>query len=254
MRIPAEVRELLSWDEALGERLAGLPVDQQRSVIHDALEQRAARTGLVVEQVAQGRRLHRPGAGDRFVFASTHPSATALHPAFLHIHGGGFILGSTHWVYNRAKCAHICRAAGCIVATIDYRLAPEFPFPTAPEDCYAALRWLVDHADDVGIDPTRVAVGGESAGGNLAAALALMTRDRSGPPLSLQLLEVPVTDMSKSSTHHPLSNSSATVTGSTPQPSRRSQPRTSRTSTIATPPTLRLCAPMSSPGSRRRTS
>jgi acetyl esterase len=203
MKIPAEVRELLSWDEAIGERLSGLPVDQQRSVIQAALEERAAQTGLVVAQVARVRGFSVPVADDTIRLRVYTPFGEGLHPAFLHIHGGGFIHGSTDWVYNHAKCAHICLAARCVVATIDYRLAPEFPFPTAPEDCYAALCWLVDHGDDVGIDPTRVAVGGESAGGNLAAVLALMARDRGGPQLSLQLLEVPVTDMSETSTEHP---------------------------------------------------
>ena len=87
--------------------------------------------------------------------------------------------------------------------TVEYRLAPEFQFPTAPEDCFASLLWTVKHADQLGLDPARVAVGGESAGGNLAAVVALMVRDRAGPPLALQLLEVPVTDMSEAAEEHP---------------------------------------------------
>jgi acetyl esterase len=203
MTFPAEVRELLSWDKAIGARCNGLPVDKQRSIIREALEQRAEQTGLVVEAVARVRDFSVPVDGDSIRLRLYTPFGDGPHPAFLHLHGGGFVHGSIDWVYNAAKCAHICLNAGCVVATVDYRLAPEFPFPTAPEDCYSALRWLVERADDVEIDPSRVAVGGESAGGNLAAVLAMMTRDRGGPSLSLQLLEVPVTDMSERSVGYP---------------------------------------------------
>ncbi len=203
MTFPAAVRELLSWDKALGARCNGLPVDQQRLVIHDALEQRAGQTGVVVESVAQVQDFAVPLVDDAIRLRVYTPFGDGPHPAFLHIHGGGFVHGSIDWVYNSAKCAHICLHAGCVVATVEYRLAPEFPFPTPAEDCYSALRWLTEHADDIEIDPKRIAVGGESAGGNLAAVLALMTRDRGGPSLSLQLLEVPVTDLSDRSIEHP---------------------------------------------------
>ena len=116
----------------------------------------------------------------------------------VHLHGGGFVFGTIDSVINNAKCAHICLQAECAVVTVEYRLAPEWPFPVAPEDCYAALRFVVDTAGTLGLDSTRIAVGGESAGGNLAAVLALMARDRAGPQLALQLLEVPVTDVSAS--------------------------------------------------------
>jgi acetyl esterase len=203
MTLPEEVRELLAWDKAVGARCNGLPVDEQRSAIHDALEQRAAQTGLVVESVAQVQDFVFPPSDEAIRLRVYRPFGDGPYPAFLHIHGGGFVHGSIDWIYNAAKCAHICRNAGCLVATVEYRLAPEFRFPTAAEDCYSALCWLSEHAEELEIDPTRVAVGGESAGGNLAAAVALMTRDRGGPSLSFQLLEVPVTDMSDRSVEHP---------------------------------------------------
>ena len=78
--------------------------------------------------------------------------------------------------------------------SVDYRLAPEKPFPAAIEDCYTALMWLSDHCDELGIDPERLAVGGSSAGGGLAASLALMARDRSGPPIAFQFLLYPMLD------------------------------------------------------------
>jgi acetyl esterase len=202
MTLSAEVHELLSWDKAIGARCNGLPVEKQRAVIQEALEERAAQTGLLVEPVANVEDLTLPVSGASIRLRVYTPFGEGPHPAFLHIHGGGFVHGSIDWIYNAAKCAHICVSAGCVVATVEYRLAPEFPFPTATEDCYSALCWLVEHAEDIAIDPARVAVGGESAGGNLAAVLALMARDRGGPSLSLQLLEVPVTDMSERSLEH----------------------------------------------------
>ena len=130
------------------------------------------------------------------------PPGPGPHPTFIHIHGGGFVFGTVDSLFNDAKCAHICRAAECVVVTVDYRLAPEFVFPTAPEDCYSALAWTVDRGSELGLDPIRIAVGGESAGGNLAAVLALMVQDRGGPPLALQLLEVPVTDITSEAGAH----------------------------------------------------
>ena len=121
----------------------------------------------------------------------------------IHFHGGGFVVGTIDSLVNDAKCAHICRAAECVVATVEYRLAPEHRFPTAAEDCYAALRWTVANAARLDLDAARVAIGGESAGGNLAAVVSLIARDRGGPPLALQLLEVPVTDISQCAADHP---------------------------------------------------
>jgi len=107
----------------------------------------------------------------------------------VYFHGGGWVLGSvtTHDVL----CRSIAIAAGCIVVSVDYRLAPEHKFPAAPEDCYAATKWVAANAASFGGDPSRIAVGGDSAGGNLATVVALMARDRGGPSLSFQLLFYP---------------------------------------------------------------
>lgn len=119
---------------------------------------------------------------------------TGANPGFVHLHGGGFVFGSIDQLFYDFKCREICSGCDCVVASVDYRLAPAHAFPTAPEDCFAALKYVAEHALELGVDPTRLAVGGDSAGGNLAAAVALMTRDRGGPDLVLQILEIPVTD------------------------------------------------------------
>lgn len=113
-------------------------------------------------------------------------------PALLHIHGGGHVMGSASGSdpANRA----LARALGCVVASVDYRLAPEAPYPAAVHDCLAALAWLHDQADALGIDAARIGVKGESAGGGLAAALALLARDRGGPAPAFQHLIFPMLD------------------------------------------------------------
>ena len=124
------------------------------------------------------------------------PEGDGPFPCHVYFHGGGFWLGTLE--ASDDSCRRLAVDTGCIVASVDYRLAPETQFPLPAEDCFAALRWVVDHAGELGVDATRVSVGGASAGGNLAAVTALLARDRGGPPLVLQVLEIPVTDLTMS--------------------------------------------------------
>ena len=110
-------------------------------------------------------------------------------PALLWIHGGGYVIGRA--VQDDVLCRRFARVLGATVASVEYRLAPEHPFPTPVEDCYSALTWL---AGLPAVDPARVAIGGASAGGGLAAALALLARDRGEVPVAAQLLVYPMLD------------------------------------------------------------
>ncbi len=117
---------------------------------------------------------------------------TPIVPAILYIHGGGFYVGSIDTEHGGS--ARIAQELGIVVVSVEYRLAPEHPFPAGLEDCYAALRWLHAEADALGVDPARVAVSGGSAGGGLAAGLALLARDRGGPAICFQYLGIPELD------------------------------------------------------------
>jgi acetyl esterase len=113
-------------------------------------------------------------------------------PVAAFFHGGGWVVCDLD--SHDGMCRAICNASGCVVMGVDYRLAPEFRFPAGPEDAYAAVAWLGEHAAEIGGDPRLLAVVGDSAGGNLAAVVALMARDRGGPALELQVLLYPVID------------------------------------------------------------
>jgi acetyl esterase len=113
-------------------------------------------------------------------------------PALVYMHGGGFVLGDADG--DKELPALLAAEVGAVVVSVDYRLAPEYPFPAAVEDCYAALTWLAGHADQFGIDKARIGIGGVSAGGGLAAGAALMARDQGGPALCFQFLDVPELD------------------------------------------------------------
>ncbi len=120
------------------------------------------------------------------------PQGDGPFPVVMMFHGGGWVIGDL----DTADCQsrEVCRGAGVLVVSVDYRLAPEHGFPAAAEDCYSATKWAVTHAPEHGGEPSLLAVAGDSAGGNLAAVVAQMARDRHGPEIVFQLLVYPVTD------------------------------------------------------------
>jgi acetyl esterase len=126
------------------------------------------------------------------------PDTTRLDGAYLYFHGGGFWAGTLHDV--DAQCRAIAAVSGCLVASVDYRLAPEHRFPVAAEDGYAALTWLDSVRASLRPGRPQLAVGGISAGANLAAVVSRMARDRAGPRIALQILEMPVVDLTMSCT------------------------------------------------------
>lgn len=173
------------------------------------LRQLAAQPGpdLVALPVAAGRELMRAMqpeapeiavAGVEDVDAGGVPARVYLppgpgpFPVAMMFHGGGWVIGDLATADCQSR--EVCRGAGVAVVSVDYRLAPEHRFPAAAEDCYAATVWAAENAGRFGGDGSRLAVAGDSAGGNLAAVVALIARDRRGPPIAFQLLVYPVTD------------------------------------------------------------
>jgi acetyl esterase/lipase len=124
------------------------------------------------------------------------PAGAAPLPGVVYFHGGGWVIGSIR--SHDVICRRLADAAGATVISVDYRLAPEHTFPAAADDCLAATRWVHDHAAEVGVDPARLAVAGDSAGGNLAAVTALRAKQDGGPVLAFQLLIYPATDLTLS--------------------------------------------------------
>ena len=164
-----------------------LPVEAARAQAKARYANTAARF-----PVADVRDIVVPGGAGEIRARVYTPIGTGRFPLLVFFHGSGFVLLDldTH----DAICRDLCAAASCTVVSVDYRLAPEHPFPAASDDCLAAVRYLASHAAELGADATRIAVAGDSAGGYLAAVTSQRIRDEGGPPLCAQLLVYPVTD------------------------------------------------------------
>ncbi|MBI3327287.1 MAG: alpha/beta hydrolase, partial [Nitrospinae bacterium] len=132
-----------------------------------------------------------PGSDGEIPVRIYTPAGLGPFPILVWFHGGGWVVGDLEWADPTAR--HLTVGAGCVVVSVDYRLAPETTFPGAVDDCYMATAWVAQNAVRIHGDPDRIAVGGDSAGGNLAAAVSLIARDRGRPSLVFQLLVYPVT-------------------------------------------------------------
>jgi acetyl esterase len=151
----------------------------------------AGRKVLAPEPVTETLDIAMPGPGGPIPLRLYRPSAGVL-PVLVFFHGGGWVVGDIET--HDTVCRHLANRAECAVVSVDYRLAPEHKFPAAVEDCLAATAWVADNAASLAVDAGRLAVGGDSAGGNLAAVVGLMARDAAAPRISYQLLIYPATD------------------------------------------------------------
>jgi len=188
-----------------------MPLDEQSRAV---LEELSKVPGLHTLTPAEGRRLldelfktkgepepvgkvenrSIPGPATDIPVRIYTPNGAGPFPVLVYFHGGGWVLGSLEsW---DAPCRMLTNAVECVTVSVDYRLAPEHKFPKPAEDCYAATQWVADNAALINGDPARIAIGGDSAGGNLAAVVALMARDHGKPRIAYQLLVYPVTDAS----------------------------------------------------------
>jgi acetyl esterase/lipase len=191
--VDPELRGLLSAFPQLSLSLEELP--QIRRDGDEMWRNLAAAAGTAPDKGIRATERFIPGPpGAPSVRLLTYEPTHVRHhmPAYLHIHGGGYVLGTA----DSAEIANreLAAALSCLVVSVDYRLAPETRAPGSVEDCYAALKWLHASATELRVDPARIAIGGESAGGGLAAALALLARDRNEIPICFQNLVYPMLD------------------------------------------------------------
>jgi len=157
-----------------------------------AFEMMAEFLEMEPEPIAKSENRMIPGPGGQIPVRIYTPEGSEPFPVLVFFHGGGFVIGSVE-LYDEF-CRELANGAGCMVVSVDYRLAPEHKFPAAVEDCYAATEWVAENAKAIGGNPALIAVGGDSAGGNLSAVVAQMARDKGTPPLVFQLLIYPATD------------------------------------------------------------
>ena len=192
-----QVREMMRREKESG---LGSVTNYEPAEFRRLAEMELRRSDRPLEPVARTEEVGIPGPGGR-VGARVYWPGERGHrggklPLLVYIHGGGFVAGSVEDM--DAACRRLANKAGFIVISVDYRLAPEHKFPAAAEDCYAALLWAQEKAASLGGDGSTLAVAGSSAGGNLAAVVSQMARDRGGPRIARQVLVYPVTDVTRS--------------------------------------------------------
>ena len=168
-------------------------LDLVRSLRDTPAMLRALGTSLATDDRVEVENREVPGrTGDRTLLVRIYRPRSAARGAVVFLHGGAFVLGDVY--VEEQRCLHLAAETGALIVSVDYSLAPEEPFPSGLEDAYAALSWVAAEAEALGIDRSRLAVAGSSAGGGLAAALALLARRRAGPAICFQLLVYPMLD------------------------------------------------------------
>lgn len=193
MAVDPQVRELLDGlDSVGGPRYIEMSAVDGREWFRNIRRPLEVPIGHVEDRTIPGP------AGELPVRLYTPVGATAdALPALVFFHGGGWVIGDLE--SHDSVCRSLANASGCKVIAVDYRLAPEHPWPAAPDDCFASVKWVAAHADAIGVAAQRISVGGDSAGGNLAAAVTLRARAAEGPHIAFQLLIYPALDASMGS-------------------------------------------------------
>ncbi len=181
--------------QAYLDQRASLNMPPMSSMTPEAVRQRVVMELAMVpegEPVAHVENRTIPGPVGKIPVRIYTPEGDGPFPVLVFFHGGGFVICNldTH----DSRCRSLANGAGCVVVSVDYRLAPEHKFPAAPQDAYAATKWVAEHAAEINGDASRLAISGESAGGNLTAVVTQMARDQGGPRLVFQLMIYPVTN------------------------------------------------------------
>ncbi len=187
MPVNPQAQVVLDMMAAAGFELGGDPV-ALRAMMALAPRPEGEPVALVEDRVIDA-------AGESIPVRIYRPSKDgAVRPVLVWFHGGGWVIGSLDGA--DFGCRLLANESGCVVVSVDYRLAPESKFPAAADDCFAVTKWVAEHAAELGIDASKLAVGGDSAGGNLAAVVSQMARDAGGPAIVFQALVYPVTNYS----------------------------------------------------------
>jgi acetyl esterase len=175
---------------------AAASLSQRREFIHRAMDQRVLAVAAAAPEIQRTDRTVSVEGGEVAIRVYRPVDATGPLPGHVYVHGGGWWLGTLD--HRDRVCASRAANVGCVVVSVAHRLAPEHRYPVPVEDVYAALGWTAANAARLHIDASRLSIGGDSSGANLAAAAALMSRDRDGPTLLAQVLEIPVLDLTLS--------------------------------------------------------
>ena len=211
MPLAPETQAIVDLMESTWPDLRTTPAADVRRLVQETTAA-ARRDGPPPTEVARVEDRSAPGPGGdipvRIYWPQTPQADARSLPLVVFFHGGGWVICDldTH----DETCRTLANGSGAIVVSVDYRLAPEDRFPAAAEDAYAATVWAAEHAAELGADANRVGVAGDSAGGNLAAVVPLMARDKGGPPLRFQLLIYPVTDVSPARNDYPSKSDNGT--------------------------------------------